>query len=107
VSMHINAHTNRDVSGVEVLYSPYTTKHSDVLAMDILNNLVKDLGAINRGIVPRPNLIVIRETKMPAALVELGFFSNRNEEQLLLQDWYLDKAIKSVEKGIIEFLSSL
>ncbi|MBN2259410.1 MAG: N-acetylmuramoyl-L-alanine amidase [Clostridiales bacterium] len=104
VSVHINATTNINVSGVEVLYSPYTTMHSDVLATDIKNYLVRDLGAIDRGIVQRPNLIVIRETKMPAALVELGFLSNAKEEALLLKESYLEKAALAVKKGIIEFL---
>ncbi len=105
VSVHINAHTNSDANGVEVLYSPYTTQHSDLLAKAIQKYLVKDLGATNRGIVPRPNLIVIRETKMAAALVELGFLSNKREEELLQQDWYMDKAVKAVKKGILEFLN--
>ncbi|MEA3423059.1 MAG: N-acetylmuramoyl-L-alanine amidase [Bacillota bacterium] len=104
VSVHINAHTNSNANGVEVLYSPFTTKHSDVLAKTIQKYLVGDLGAVNRGTVPRPNLIVIRETKMPAALVELGFLSNEREEQLLQKNWYLEKAVKAMKNGIIEFL---
>ena len=93
VSVHINAHSKTSVKGVEVLYSPYTTQRSDVLAKYIVDELVSKLGAVNRGTVQRPNLIVIRETKMPAALVELGFLSNSEEEILLQQSWYLQNAV--------------
>jgi N-acetylmuramoyl-L-alanine amidase len=105
VSMHINAHSNSNISGVEVLYNPYTTQRSDVLAREIVTELVSDLGAVNRGIVERPNLIVIRETKMTAVLVELGFLSNANEEKLLQQSLYMTKAVKAVKEGIIDFLN--
>lgn len=104
VSVHINAHSKTSVKGVEVLYSPYTTQKSDVLAKYILDKLVSKLGAVNRGIVQRPNLIVIRETTMPAALVELGFLSNSEEEILLQQPWYLQNAVDAVKEGIIKFL---
>ena len=104
ISMHFNAHSKSSIKGVEVLYSPYTTKRSDVLSRDILNELVADLGAVNRGTVERPNLIVIRETKMPAALVEMGFLSNPDEEALVQQNWYLEKAVNAIKNGIIEFL---
>ena len=104
VSVHINAHSKTSVKGVEVLYSPYTTQRSDVLAKYIVDELVSKLGAVNRGTVQRPNLIVIRETKMPAALVELGFLSNSEEEILLQQSWYLQNAVDAVKEGIIKFL---
>jgi N-acetylmuramoyl-L-alanine amidase len=104
ISMHINAHTKSSVKGVEVLYNPYSTLHSEVLAKNILDELVSNLGAVNRGIVGRPNLIVIRETAMPAALVELGFISNSDEVKLLQQPSYMKKAVNAVKAGIIEFL---
>jgi len=103
ISMHLNAHTRSSVNGVEVLYSPYSSKGSN-LASSIQTQLVRSLGAVNRGIVPRPNLIVLRETKMPAALVEIGFLSNPDEEKLLLQDSYLNKAASAIKNGIINFL---
>ncbi len=103
ISMHLNAHTKTSVKGVEVLYSPYSSKGSS-LATSIQTQLVRTLGAINRGIVPRPNLIVLRETKMPAALVEIGFLSNPDEEKLLLKDSYLNQAATAIKNGIINFL---
>ena len=36
-------------------------------------------GFTNRGLVDRPNLYVLKHTKMPACLIEYGFISNKTE----------------------------
>ena len=36
-------------------------------------------GFKDRGLVDRPNLYVLRHTKMPACLIEYGFISNKTE----------------------------
>ena len=33
----------------------------------------------NRGLIDRPNLYVLKHTKMPACLIEYGFISNKTE----------------------------
>jgi len=104
ISMHINAHRNYDVKGSLVLYNPYTTQNSDKLANYIKNELVLKLGSQDRGIIERPNLIVIRETSMPAVLVELGFLSNKEEGKLLEQTWYLQNAASAIKEAIKKFL---
>ena len=46
-----------------------------VLAENILKNLVQ-LGFKDQGIVERPGLVVLRKTRMPAVLVEVGFIDS-------------------------------
>jgi len=104
VSIHINAHTNSEASGVEVLHASQSTSGGMGLADDIQNYLVKDLNAIDRGIVYRPNLVVLRETKMPSVLAELGFISNASDQSKLMTPSYIEKAAGAIVKGIKAYL---
>jgi len=104
VSIHINAHTNTDASGVEVLYNSDDMSTGKGLAQDIQDYLVSDLKAVDRGIVKRPNLVVLRVTTMPAVLCELGFISNPSDQQKLMTDSYLDKSANAIVKGIVKFI---
>jgi N-acetylmuramoyl-L-alanine amidase len=81
VSIHCNAHVQRTISGTEVWH--YGDKPASLrLAQLMINQLVK-LGMVNRG-VKKGNYAVLRETTMPAVLVELGFLSNQGDEKILL-----------------------
>ncbi|MBE5921616.1 MAG: N-acetylmuramoyl-L-alanine amidase [Lachnospiraceae bacterium] len=76
VSLHRNA---RDIpnmtSGVETLL--YNTEPSIQRDMaENINQNLEELGFVNRGITARPNLVVLRDTDMPALLVEAGFIDS-------------------------------
>ena len=82
VSLHTNASSNPSVSGSEVLV--YTEPSiASSLGEDILLWLNRLTGLRNRGIVERPGLYVLRKTRMPAVLVEMGFISNRSDASLM------------------------
>ena len=82
VSLHTNASTNNTVSGTEVLVYNAPSVAS-ALGEDILIWLNRITGLKNRGIIERPGLYVLRKTKMPAVLVEMGFISNPRDANLM------------------------
>jgi|GEM_PF-3160032 len=117
VSIHHNAAPNwPNATGIETYYYQYHPNwppkinqemHNDPsriqksasLATDIQNALINATGAVNRG-VQRNTFLVLRETKMPAALIELGFMSNYSELQKLLNRSYQRVLANAIVKGI-------
>lgn len=109
ISIHGNSHVNRVHAGIQVLYCPAT--QSSIKEVDqfpfaraMMDALLAGTGAVDKGIIQRPNLVVLRETKMPAVLVETGFLSNPDEEQLLFTEEYQNKIVDSIIKGIENYL---
>ena len=106
ISIHGNAFSNNPtISGIEVLYCPaYSSdmKEEDQhpLAKAVLDALLATTGAKSRGTIKRPNLVVHREAKMPAILVEAGFLTNPEEEKLLFTDEYQNKIVDGIVKGV-------
>jgi N-acetylmuramoyl-L-alanine amidase len=76
------------------------------LAHCVQRALLRRTGANDRG-VRRARFQVIRDATMPAILVEAGFLSNRDEEQLILRDDYRAKLAQAIADGILEYKKSV
>lgn len=95
VSIHMNAAANENAHGIETLC--YSEKgDSYKLANMMQAALIKATGAENRGIKIRPDLGVLRGTKMTAILIECGFISNTLERTKLASAEYQDKIAQTV-----------
>ena len=82
LSLHTNASSDENVSGTEALVF-----RRGGVAYDIATVLLREISLVtglrNRGIVLRPRLYVLRRTRMPAVLLELGFITNRGDADLM------------------------
>jgi N-acetylmuramoyl-L-alanine amidase len=75
------------------------------LANMIQNRLVSTTGARDRGV--RQNLFyVIRNSRIPAILVEVGFVSHPEEGRRLVESAYQQKLAQSLADAIMEFLTN-
>lgn len=83
ISIHTNASTNPAANGAEALIYSRSSDEAFGLAEDILREMTLVTGVRSRGIIERPGLYVLRRTRMPAVLVELGFISNPEEARLM------------------------
>lgn len=105
ISIHGNSLAgNSSINGLEVYYWPANKseiKEEDQypLAKSIFDQMIKTTGAESRG-VKTNSYVVIRETRMPAVLIETGFLSNPHEESLLYTKDYQNKMVEGIIKGI-------
>ena len=104
ISLHNDAFSNPAVGGTSTYYSSASpvTAQSKALADSIQSELVKVIALNDRG-VKDAAFYVIKNTKMPAVLVEIGFISNPTEEQLLGSSDFQRKAALGVYRGILRF----
>ena len=99
ISFHRNSSENpNQYEGVETLVFDKSGEKA-VLAEKINQNL-SELGFRNIGVKERPNLAVLRRTKMPAILIEAGFInSDRDNERF---DSQFDEIAKKIADAILE-----
>lgn len=99
ISIHRNAvPIPNTASGIESL-----VYQDSGIAADIARNInteLAQLGFNNRGVIERPNLVVLRRTKMPAVLVEAGFIDNEQDNAKFDADF--DQIAQAIANGIME-----
>lgn len=101
ISIHRNSFpTDNVVSGVESLvYNLSGIKYE--MAKNI-NAQLETIGFVNLGVKARPNLIVLRRTKMPAVLVEVGFVNSDVDNALF--DGHVYDIAQAIAEGILDTL---
>lgn len=109
VSVHYNAAPSSEAHGIEVFYyrsedNPNRTQDSKKLAQITLNQVISSTQAKSRG-VKHGDYAVIRETKVPAILVEGGFLSNDDELTRIKDPNYLKQVAWGIAQGINRYLS--
>ncbi|AIQ59491.1 N-acetylmuramoyl-L-alanine amidase family protein [Paenibacillus borealis] len=100
ISVHANSSGSSAASGTETYYQREASK---ALANVMHKYLVQATGLSDRG-VRYGNFHVIRETTMPAVLLEVGYLSNKNDEALLFTESLQNKVAASMVSGIKEYL---
>ena len=135
ISVHVNASLNKSARGYEVWYLPPETKRdlvstgkqgenaeiahilNDMLQAEyisestrmgrfILDHLHQNLGnrTPSRGLKAE-NWYVVKNARMPAILVELGFISNDEDARLMADEAYLKLYSEALYKGITDFVA--
>ncbi|MBI2742894.1 MAG: N-acetylmuramoyl-L-alanine amidase [Chlamydiales bacterium] len=109
VSIHFNASRSQAAKGIEVFFcetkEKWRGRASRRLADCILFQVIDQTEAISRG-VKGGNFHVIRETEMPAVLVEGGFVTNGEERSLLRDRDYLAKIAEGIAIGVDKYFKS-
>ncbi|BCP59563.1 GBS Bsp-like repeat-containing protein [Streptococcus parasuis] len=118
ISIHFNATglASSNATGIETYWYQYDPEYqpkinavmhndptrlaeSKILANQVQASLISGTGAVNRG-VRRETFAVLRETAIPAILVELGFMDNPSDLQKIKQDSYQTKLANALAQGI-------
>ncbi|MBF0484630.1 MAG: N-acetylmuramoyl-L-alanine amidase [Candidatus Omnitrophica bacterium] len=85
----------------DMLYS-HKQRDSSVLARKVAQNTAWMARTKNRGI-RESRFFVLRNTLIPAVLVEIGFLSNTKEERLLETPEYRQKIAHGIAKGVLDY----
>jgi N-acetylmuramoyl-L-alanine amidase len=129
VSIHMNSSADRSVSGLETYVAPATgypaTSQGDgirfkpghnrqpvnqfdgpstILAYYLQKGLLSCAGGVDRG-VKRANFVVLQYAPCPAALVECGFLSNRQEGAKLMTPSQRELIAEGIARGIRTYVS--
>ena len=98
ISFHRNAFKPEQATGAEVfVYHAYNAK-SKALAREIQQALV-NIGFRDRG-VKEAEFYVLKHTKAPALLLEVGFIDNSNDNQLF--DLKFEEIVDGIAQAILE-----
>lgn len=63
-----------------------------------INRQLEQVGFKNLGVNERPNLVVLRQSNIPAVLVEVGFINNEKDNELF--DREFDAIARAIADGI-------
>jgi N-acetylmuramoyl-L-alanine amidase len=99
MSIHYNSSTSKEAHGTET----YIYYNSDPLFGQIIHkHLIAATGLRDRGL-KESDFYVIKNTRMPAALVEISFVSNPTEENLANTAAFKDKVSRALANALIEY----
>ena len=107
VSIHANASRGkrRDINGLETFY--FRGWRGRLLAKGIQKQILRvSPGSPDRG-VKQGRFYVIKNTKMPAVLVEIGFLTGRLDARRLEKATHRKRVAYAIAKGILEYLSKV
>ena len=102
ISIHADSFTNPNARGTTGYYYSLGSSNSKRLADLIRKALIEQIRTPSRGTQPC-NFYVVRNTDMPATLVELAFISNPDEEKLLNSKEGIMKAAQGILDGIEDY----
>ncbi|MEN2765885.1 N-acetylmuramoyl-L-alanine amidase [Ornithinibacillus xuwenensis] len=103
ISLHYNSVPDLpDVTGIGTYYFH---DQYESLAQYIQSELIKESGDRDRG-MDFGDFQVIRQNLKPGALIELGFISNPEIEQLLLTNAYQKKLVTGIVNGLQRYFAT-
>ena len=112
ISIHSNAAGNgkewHSATGIDTFIYTNASNKSKKLAKITQERLISYLGhwTKDRGVKER-NFAILRETNMPAILVEGGFHTNENEVKLILSEEWKEEFTKAIVSACVQYNNSL
>lgn len=113
VRIHADGDSAASTRGFSVLYPSAAqaavkpiAAESKKAAVELLAGLQQATGQKGRGLSAREDLSGFNWSKVPVTLVEIGFMTNPEEDELMSEAAYQQKLAKGIADGIEQYLSS-
>lgn len=95
ISLHLNNAMNKDLKGSEVfIKKDNTDEHTEKIGTE-LAQLISINTIENRGL-KKANFKILRDSKVPAFLIELGFVSNKDDADVLNSNLYKNQLAEKI-----------
>ena len=101
LSIHCNSSTNPNASGSEI-YVYRSRNRAWYMAQEVLRQITAQLQLRDRGVKINPQFYVLRNTNMPAMLIELAFITNVQNAEKLKNDQQI--FAQAIYDGIVNYL---
>ncbi|MCL2360304.1 MAG: N-acetylmuramoyl-L-alanine amidase [Defluviitaleaceae bacterium] len=106
ISIHQNSYNSSSVKGFQAFYYN-ESDNSKKLATAIQSRLKEFVNPDNRlESRANKNYYVLKQTEMPAVLIECGFLTNPGERSKLVNDEYQEKIAWGIYLGIVDYFHS-
>lgn len=103
ISIHQNSYTDPQVYGAQCFYHT-PSEDSKILASYLQKQIINSTSQTKiREIKGNKDYYLLKHSDVPTVIVECGFLSNPQEEQLLLQENYQRKMAWAIHLGILNY----
>ena len=103
ISIHLNSYSSAEERGAQAFFeesNENSIKLSNSIQTQLINNLPSARKSANSG-----DYYILKTSEIPCSLVECGFLSNPEEEELLITDNYQSKVAYAIFCGIIDYIN--
>ena len=108
IRIHADSNDNGSVTGASMLVPAAINENTKAIYDEskrcgaiVLNALTSEVGIKNRGVSEHSDMTGFNWSKVPVILVEMGFLSNVNEDNLLSSENYESKLALALFHGIV------
>lgn len=103
ISIHYNSSPSSTPKGITTFY--YENQMDKLMATKIHNHILSAVNITDRGVL-FGDYHVLRENSVPSVLLELGFISNKEEEQHISSSSFQNKISTAITEAIIDFVQN-
>lgn len=112
IRLHCDSSDSGSAKGASMLVPKGTNENTKAIAKQsenygktILNNYCNYVGVNNRGLIYSGDMTGFNWSKVPVVLIEMGFLSNKDEDNFLSSKEFPQKAAEGIALGIREIFS--
>ncbi|MFR9070863.1 MAG: N-acetylmuramoyl-L-alanine amidase family protein [Paraclostridium sp.] len=103
ISIHMNSSTNKSAKGTESWVYDSNSKLYN-LAKNLSSNLSTNLKTPNRRVKESKKFAVLKNSKMPALIIEIDFISNPEIESLCANESYIKNVSDTIASTLLSFV---
>lgn len=102
LSLHLNSYPSTKWAGAQVFFT--TKNDSNKIIAEFIQNELKEKMNTNREFKEIKNMYMYDRISKPGVLIEVGFLSNTNDRNNLLNEKYQEKLVLAITDGVIKYL---